>query len=112
MFEQIEVPAMQALLTLAFLAGLLVGEVKLIQVTTQIAKTVFELTGKKVVGVSFIIGVVYGGLFFGLGYSEVSSYPVYVQIILGVVYVLMAGLYASGFYDLTTEPKKPDKKPA
>jgi len=99
--NNIELPqALVYLGVLAALSGLLAGEVKLIQGTVQFIKTIFKMDGNRVVGVSFVVGLVYGGLLMGLAWGEVSKFPVYVQVILAILYVLMSGLFASGFYDL------------
>lgn len=88
------------LATLATLAALFYGEVKLIQGTVQIVKVFFSLEGRAVVGVSFLIGILFGGLLYGLAWDSLAEFPIHVRVILGVMYLLMSGLLASGFYEL------------
>ena len=101
LIETIELPqAILYLATLTALGALLYGEVKLIQGTVQFLKTALKWDGNRVTIMSFVVGVIYGGLLYGLAWENLKDYPLYVQIILGILYILMAGLYASGFYEM------------
>jgi membrane protein implicated in regulation of membrane protease activity len=59
----------------------------------EFIKAAFELSGKLVTWVSFLVGVVFGG-------ATLAAYlfPEYAPYIAGAIFVLASGLVASGFY--------------
>lgn len=89
----------EPLVTLGFLVGLYYAQVKLIQALVEAIKAL-GATGKKLIGWSYLSGVVVGLCLFVLAYSELSQYPIQSQVAIGVLFLLTSGLAASGFYDL------------
>ena len=49
---------------------------------------------------SFVIGLLIGALCLSFGYAELADYALHQQIPIAAFFLLIAGLSASGFYDL------------
>jgi len=85
------------------LAAMFVGQVKLIKSLTAFIKEASKLEGGKVRLLSFGIGVVSGAFFLWPWIELTPGLPLSVYVLTGVLFLLTAGLTASGDYDLTKE---------
>jgi len=60
----------------------------------------FGISGNAAKVVSFIVGLLVGGLFYWVFVDFNPELILSVKILIGVMFLLVAGLTASGFYDL------------
>lgn len=93
----------EILFGLVGLIALFSGQVMLIKRFVAFLKVSLSLRGNAVRLVSFAVGVVIGVLFFWPWVELNPDYPLSVYILTGVLFLLLAGLTASGDYDLKSE---------
>lgn len=93
----------EILFGLVGLIALFSGQVMLIKRFVAFLKVSLSLRGNAVRLVSFAVGVVIGVLFFWPWVELNPDYHLSVYILTGVLFLLLAGLTASGDYDLKSE---------
>jgi hypothetical protein len=87
----------------AALVAMFGSQVYLIKRLVAFTKEATSIQGSAVRWLSFGIGAVIGGLFLWPWIELNPGYPLSVYVLNGTLFLLMAGLTASGDYDLGTE---------
>lgn len=99
------------LLGFGVLVGMLGSQIYLIKRTTAFVKEMVKLEGNKVRLLAFGVGVVYGGLFFWPWVEMNPGLSLSVYVPTGVMFLIVAGLSASGDYDLRNDERTNDTAP-
>lgn len=93
------------------LVGMLASQIYLIKRTTAFVKEMVGLDGNKVRLLAFGVGVIYGGLLFWPWVEMTPGLPLSVYVPTGVMFLIVAGLSASGDYDLRNDERENDTAP-
>jgi len=93
-------------LMLAALVAAFGGQVYLVKRLTAFVKEVSGLTGSAVRLVSFVIGALIGALFLWPWVVMNPGYHLSIYVLISVLFLVVAGLTASGDYDINNEVDK------
>ena len=78
----------------------------LIQRAVEFIKGAFPISGRQVKLAAFLVGAFIGVLFLWVFYDLYPEMVLSVRVLIGVIFVLTAGLVASGDYDLRLRLQK------
>jgi len=87
------------------LVAMFASQVYLVKRLTAFVKELSGLDGNSVRLLAFVIGAVIGGLFFWPWVEMNPGMNLSIYVLTGVIFLLIAGLTASGDYDLSKEDK-------